>query len=373
MLHALRNAVGLLKCRQLVDGQSPPAPGKQAFRSDVRERHSRQAHDPKARGLAHPSDLLISPLGDRDLEPGFARFVTKKLHFRRLASPVLELDARSPAVDVRLPHRSLQLGHVRLRHLAAGMEQRFGEIPVVRGEENAARVEVQATHRVDPPTDAGQKVAHTGSAERIVHRRHYSARLVKDHVDERLSNDALAIDFDRVRFGVNLGPELRHDLAVDPHPPACDERFCCAPGRNSGTGQDLLQAQHGHPRRDTLKTLSMRRVNKPWGYEIIWAETERYVGKILHIAAGQKLSRQYHVKKDETFLVQAGRMDLELGEGTDRKVVHMGVQDAFHCRPGTIHRMVAVTDVDVIEVSTPELDDVVRLEDAYGREGTSDA
>jgi mannose-6-phosphate isomerase-like protein (cupin superfamily) len=117
----------------------------------------------------------------------------------------------------------------------------------------------------------------------------------------------------------------------------------------------------------------MRRVNKPWGYEIIWAETERYVGKILHIAAGQKLSRQYHVKKDETFLVQAGHMDLELGEGADRKVVHMGVQDAFHCRPGTIHRMVAVTDVDVIEVSTPELDDVVRLEDAYGREGTSDA
>jgi mannose-6-phosphate isomerase len=117
----------------------------------------------------------------------------------------------------------------------------------------------------------------------------------------------------------------------------------------------------------------MRRVNKPWGYEIIWAETERYVGKILHIAAGQKLSRQYHVKKDETFLVQAGHMDLELGEGADRKVVHMGVRDAFHCRPGTIHRMVAVTDVDVIEVSTPELDDVVRLEDAYGREGTSDA
>ena len=115
----------------------------------------------------------------------------------------------------------------------------------------------------------------------------------------------------------------------------------------------------------------MRRVEKPWGYEIIWAETDRYVGKILHIAAGQKLSRQYHVKKDETFLVESGEMDLEVGGDADRKVIRMKARDSFHCAPGTIHRMVAVTDVDVIEVSTPELDDVVRLEDAYGREGTS--
>lgn len=115
----------------------------------------------------------------------------------------------------------------------------------------------------------------------------------------------------------------------------------------------------------------MRRVEKPWGHEIIWAETDRYVGKILHIAAGQRLSRQYHRKKDETFLVEAGEMDLEVGDGADRKVLRMKPRDSFHCAPGTVHRMVAVTDVDVIEVSTPELDDVVRLEDAYGREGTS--
>jgi mannose-6-phosphate isomerase-like protein (cupin superfamily) len=115
----------------------------------------------------------------------------------------------------------------------------------------------------------------------------------------------------------------------------------------------------------------MRRVTKPWGYEIVWAETDRYVGKILHITAGQKLSRQYHVKKDETFLVESGEMDLEIGEGDAREVRRMKARDAFHCPPRTVHRMVAVTDVDVIEVSTPELDDVVRLEDAYGREGTS--
>jgi quercetin dioxygenase-like cupin family protein len=115
----------------------------------------------------------------------------------------------------------------------------------------------------------------------------------------------------------------------------------------------------------------MRRVDKPWGYEIVWAETPRYVGKILHIAAGQKLSRQYHVKKDETFLVESGEMDLEVGQGADLQVIRMKTRDSFHCPPNTIHRMVAVTDVDVLEVSTPELDDVVRLEDAYGRTGTS--
>lgn len=116
----------------------------------------------------------------------------------------------------------------------------------------------------------------------------------------------------------------------------------------------------------------MRRVEKPWGHEIVWAQTDRYVGKVLHIARGHRLSRQYHLKKDETFLVQTGQMDLEVGQGADVKVVRMNPGDAFHCAPGTIHRMIAVTDVDVIEVSTPELDDVVRLEDAYGRQGTSE-
>lgn len=117
----------------------------------------------------------------------------------------------------------------------------------------------------------------------------------------------------------------------------------------------------------------MRRVEKPWGYELIWAEAERYVGKILHINAGQKLSRQYHNKKEETFLVQKGEMNLEIGKDADIQVINMKEMATYHCLPKTIHRMVAVTDVDVLEVSTNDLDDVVRLEDAYGREGTSKA
>jgi quercetin dioxygenase-like cupin family protein len=114
----------------------------------------------------------------------------------------------------------------------------------------------------------------------------------------------------------------------------------------------------------------MRRVDKPWGHELIWAETARYVGKVLHITAGHRLSRQYHRVKDETLLVQTGEMDLEVGPATELRTIRMRPGDTFHVAPGLVHRMVAVTDVDVVEVSTPELDDVVRLEDAYGREGT---
>lgn len=117
----------------------------------------------------------------------------------------------------------------------------------------------------------------------------------------------------------------------------------------------------------------MRRVDKPWGHELIWAEATRYVGKILHIRAGQQLSRQYHRVKEETLMVQQGAMTLELGPSDAIESRRMVAGDVCHVVPGTIHRMIAITDVDVLEVSTPELDDVVRLEDVYGREGTSKA
>lgn len=111
----------------------------------------------------------------------------------------------------------------------------------------------------------------------------------------------------------------------------------------------------------------MRRVEKPWGYELIWAETSRYVGKVLHIRAGERLSRQFHRVKEETLLVQSGEMDLEVGPAPEARTLRLHPGETFHITPGLVHRMIAITDVDVIEVSTPELDDVVRLEDAYGR------
>ena len=115
-----------------------------------------------------------------------------------------------------------------------------------------------------------------------------------------------------------------------------------------------------------------RRVDKPWGWELIWAEAEAYVGKVLFVRAGQSLSLQYHEVKDEAWLVQEGRASLELGEvGGQLETTEIGRGDAFRYRPGTVHRVTAIEDTTIVEVSTPHLDDVVRLEDRYGREGTS--
>ena len=115
-----------------------------------------------------------------------------------------------------------------------------------------------------------------------------------------------------------------------------------------------------------------RRVEKPWGWELVWAETERYVGKLLFVRAGEALSLQYHERKDESWLVREGLARLELGEvGGPLEVVEIRPGDAFHYRPGTVHRITALEDTLVLEVSTTELDDVVRVEDRYGREGTS--
>ncbi len=117
-----------------------------------------------------------------------------------------------------------------------------------------------------------------------------------------------------------------------------------------------------------------RRVDKPWGYELIWAQTETYVGKVLFVRAGESLSLQFHREKDESWLVQSGRAKLELGAAGEsvlkEEVIIAGA--AFHYRPGTVHRVTAIEDTTILEVSTTQLDDVVRLEDAYGREGTSE-
>jgi mannose-6-phosphate isomerase len=117
--------------------------------------------------------------------------------------------------------------------------------------------------------------------------------------------------------------------------------------------------------------VDIRTVPKPWGHETIWAHSDRYVGKILHITAGQALSVQYHNKKDETVHLLTGELVYRVQMGEALEDMHLKAGESFRITPGTIHQMEAVTDCDVLEVSTPELDDVVRLSDRYGREGTS--
>lgn len=112
----------------------------------------------------------------------------------------------------------------------------------------------------------------------------------------------------------------------------------------------------------------VRRVEKPWGYELHWAVTDRYVGKILHVNAGHALSLQYHNRKEETILLYSGRMLFEIGaQNGPLTKREMKPGDKVHVTPGTVHRMTAIEDCDIFEVSTPDLDDVVRLDDRYGR------
>ena len=113
---------------------------------------------------------------------------------------------------------------------------------------------------------------------------------------------------------------------------------------------------------------SPRRIEKPWGYELIWAQTDEYVGKVVHVRAGEALSLQFHEEKDETLFLLRGQVTLEIGPGVNslqRVLIEEG--EAFRIRPGVLHRVVAETEVEILEASTPEMDDIIRVRDRYGR------
>lgn len=115
------------------------------------------------------------------------------------------------------------------------------------------------------------------------------------------------------------------------------------------------------------------RVEKPWGYELRWAVTDRYLGKLIHVNKGHRLSLQLHEHKDETIFISSGLLDLELEDAGRLRVLRLGPGESAHIAPGRRHRFNAVEDTDLFEVSSPEIDDVVRLEDDYGRAGTTEA
>lgn len=114
-------------------------------------------------------------------------------------------------------------------------------------------------------------------------------------------------------------------------------------------------------------TPGVTRVEKPWGYELWWAQTEAYVGKIIHVTAGHALSLQYHIRKVETIYLYSGKLLFEIQEGDRLVGREMNSGERVHVPAGTVHRMTAIEDSDIFEVSTPFLEDVVRLDDRYGR------
>lgn len=114
----------------------------------------------------------------------------------------------------------------------------------------------------------------------------------------------------------------------------------------------------------------IKKVEKPWGYELIWAKTDDYVGKVLHVNKGHQLSLQYHREKEETIFLQSGHMKFMFEETPGALTeIDMRPGDVHHIPPNRQHRMIAIEDCDIFEVSTPQLDDVVRIQDSYGRSG----
>ena len=133
-------------------------------------------------------------------------------------------------------------------------------------------------------------------------------------------------------------------------------------------------AEHDHLTSPNLGGLDKfasepEKVDKPWGHEVIWAVSDSYAGKLLFVKAGESMSLQFHNVKDEAWYVLEGRAKLELGAAGERMLNNevIGPGAAFRFPPGTVHRLTAVEDTTIVEVSTPQLDDVVRLEDRYGR------
>lgn len=136
-------------------------------------------------------------------------------------------------------------------------------------------------------------------------------------------------------------------------------------GGRLGTPEHAARADRDSPR---SVVASPRRIEKPWGYELIWAQTDEYVGKVLHVRAGEALSLQFHEEKDETLFLLRGQITLEIGPGVNSlQRVPIREGDAFRIRPGVLHRVVAETEVEILEASTPEMDDIIRVRDRYGR------
>lgn len=133
----------------------------------------------------------------------------------------------------------------------------------------------------------------------------------------------------------------------------------------SGIG---LQTEESAEYDALVSELEPRRVEKPWGYEVWWVQTDAYAGKLLHVNAGHRLSLQLHREKDESSYLLSGRLRVTWGPDVDAlEHREVGPGHAWRVEPGTVHSIQALEDSVVLEVSTPHLADVVRLQDRYGR------
>ena len=242
----LGHAVRVLQLDELFAREVSPRPRTQALGVDAGEREPGETHDREPRRVAHAADLLVSPLVDRHLEPRLARFVTNHPHLRGGSLAIVELDAVHPALDVLLLHLAGDLDDVRLRNLAARVQEPLREVAVVGHQQDAAGVEVEASDGVHARGNAADQVLDRGPPFRVVQRRHHQARLVDDEVHQVFSDEPPSVDLDLVDAGVGTGPELGHHVPVHSHASAGDQRLGVPSRRDACAREYLLQSLNGH-------------------------------------------------------------------------------------------------------------------------------
>jgi hypothetical protein len=238
--------VAVAEVGELVVGQVAPLPRPQPLVGDAREREPRQAHDLEPRRLAHPTDLLVSPLPEGDLDPRLAVLEAIELHVCGERLAVLELYAVAPALQILLVHLALHLHHVRLRDVLLRVQQPVGELAVVRQQQGAARVKIEPADGVEAHARVRHEVGHRRAALGVAERGDDEPRFVQHDVDGVLVHDAVAIELDLVVPGVSSRAELGDDGAVDAYPTAGDEILRGTARGDTGAGQDFLKALWGH-------------------------------------------------------------------------------------------------------------------------------
>jgi hypothetical protein len=213
---------------------------------DARERQPRQPHHRKASRLAEPVNLAVLPFAKHDLEPRLVAFDPQPMHLGGSSGATVDLDALLPALEIRVADDPGDLRDVHLGRLLSRVEQRHGEVPVVREEQRPARVEVEAPHRNDARPDATHVLRHGRSPLGIRHGADDVPRLVEDDVHELLTGNGGTVHLDPVHIRVGLGPELGHDLPVHRDPPRRDELLGLPARRDAGLSEHFLETLGGH-------------------------------------------------------------------------------------------------------------------------------
>jgi hypothetical protein len=226
--HAMRHAEFLLQRRELVQGQVPPLAGAQIFGGDAGMRDARKPHHERAGGFTEPPHLAIAPFAQGELEPSLVAFEAQPTNFGGRRRAAINLDALAPIEQLVVLHEALHFGDVYLLRLVARVSERVRKIPVVRAQECAARMEIQAAHRDHAHADGAQQLGDGRAPLWIAQRAHDTARLVQNDVYQRLRHQTIAIDLDFRPSRVDTNAQFVDHAAVDLHAALGDQLLCRA-------------------------------------------------------------------------------------------------------------------------------------------------